>query len=158
MTSARIPILAIASVVWILDQFTKQLAQVGLADGPVRIIGSFLQLRLTSNSGAAFSFGANTTWVFTLLASAIVVGILWKAHEVAHIGWMFGVGGLLGGALGNLTDRLFRSPGFPEGHVVDFIALPNFPIFNVADIFITCSVALMFWLSFRGVPWERTHE
>ena len=71
---------------------------------------------------------------------------------------MFGVGGLLGGALGNLTDRLFRSPGFPEGHVVDFIAVPNFPIFNVADTFITCSVALMFWLSFRGVPWERSHD
>lgn len=156
MTSSRKPVLAIAFVVWVLDLLSKQWAQVALADGqPRHIIGSFLRLWLTSNSGAAFSVGTQATWVFTIVATVIAIGIVYKANVLGHFGWVIGFGGLLGGALGNLTDRLFRAPGFPEGHVVDFIALPNFPVFNVADSFITCSVALMFWLSFKGIPLER---
>lgn len=159
MTSARTPVLGIAFVAWLLDLLTKQWAQSALAGGRFRsILGRWLELRLTSNSGAAFSFGTSTTWVFTAIAAAVVVVIVWKADRIGHPGWILGIGGLLGGAVGNLTDRLFRAPGFPNGHVVDFIAVPNFPIFNVADSFITCSVALMFWLSFKGIPWERDDE
>lgn len=158
MTSARVPVLLVGFIVWLLDLLTKQWALTALADGRSRhIIGDVLRLRLTSNSGAAFSLGADSTWVFTIIATVVVAVIIWKAADIGHVAWMIGVGGLLGGAVGNLTDRLFREPGFAHGHVVDFIALPNFPVFNVADSFITCSVALMFWLSFRGVPWERTN-
>lgn len=159
MTSSRKPVLAIAFVVWLLDLLAKQWALVALADGrPRELVGPLLQLWLTSNSGAAFSFGTGATWVFTAIATAIAIGIVVKADRLGNAGWVIGFGALLGGALGNLTDRLFRAPGFPEGHVVDFIALPNFPVFNIADSFITCSVILMFWLSFKGVPMERGDE
>ena len=159
MTSARKPVLAIAFVGWLLDLLSKQWALGALADGhPREVLGSFLRLWLTANPGAAFSVGTGTTWVFTISATAIAIGIVWKANAIGHVGWMFGFGGLLGGALGNLTDRIFRAPGFPQGHVVDFIALPNFPVFNVADSLITCSVVLMFMLSFKGIAWERGDE
>lgn len=159
MSSARKPVIAIAAAVWMLDLLSKQWALVALADGhPRQVLGSWLQLWLTSNPGAAFSMGVDVTWVITIVAAAITVGIVYKAKDVVHIGWILGFGGLLGGALGNLTDRIFRAPGFPQGHVVDFIAVPNFPVFNIADSFITCSVILMFWLSFKGVSWERGDE
>ena len=154
--SARVPVVAIGLVVWLLDLLSKQWALSALADGrPRELLGDFLRLRLTSNPGAAFSVGTDITWLFTVIATVIVGLIVWHANRIGHRGWVVGVGGLLGGALGNLTDRLFREPGFAHGHVVDFIALPNFPVFNVADSFITCSVALMFWLSFKGIAWER---
>lgn len=151
--------LAIAFTVWLLDLLTKQWALTALADQrPRRVFGEFLQLWLTSNPGAAFSLGTGATWIFTAFAAGIAGVLVYKANTLRHLGWIAGFGGLLGGALGNLTDRLLREPGFPQGHVVDFIALPNFPVFNVADSFITCSVLLMFWLSFRGVPWDATDE
>lgn len=159
MKSARTPVLAIAFVVWFLDLVSKQWALSALADHrPRRVLGDFLQLWLTWNPGAAFSMGTGTTWVFTVFASAIAVMVVVKANVLRNVWWVVGFGGLLGGALGNLTDRLFRAPGFPQGQVVDFIALPNFPVFNVADSFITCSVVLMFWLSLRGVAWDVADE
>ena len=159
MTSARRPVLAIAFAVWFLDLVSKQWALTALADQrPRRIIGDVLQLWLTSNPGAAFSMGTGSTWIFTAFASGIAAVVIAKANVLRNGWWILGFGGLLGGALGNLTDRLFRAPGFPQGQVVDFIALPNFPVFNVADSFITCSVVLMFWLSFKSVAWDADDE
>lgn len=159
MTKARTPVLGMAFVVWFLDLLTKQWALSALADHrPRHVIGSFLQLWLTWNPGAAFSMGTGATWLFTIFSSVIVIVVVVKANTLRNGWWVLGFGGLLGGALGNLTDRLFRAPGFPQGQVVDFIALPNFPVFNVADSFITCSVILMFWLSFKGIPWDADDE
>lgn len=159
MTSARKPVLAIAFVIWFVDLVSKQWALSALSDHqPHRLIGSLLQFWLTSNPGAAFSMGTGATWIFTVFATTIAVAVVVKANQLRNMWWVIGFGGLLGGALGNLTDRVFRAPGFPSGQVVDFIALPNFPVFNVADSFITCSVILMFWLSFRGIAWDGDDE
>lgn len=159
MTSARKPVLAIAFVVWFLDLVSKQWALSALADHqPRQVLGDVVRLWLTWNPGAAFSMGTGTTWIFTVFSTVIAVVVIVKANALRNVWWAVGFGGLLGGALGNLTDRLFRAPGFPEGQVVDFIALPNFPVFNVADSFITCSVVLMFWLSMRGVSWDVADE
>lgn len=153
MRSPRIRVLAIACVVWLLDFSSKRWALSALADGQqIDLIGSFLRLRLTRNSGAAFSLGTGVTWLFTLIAIAVIIAILIAAARVRHWTWMVGFGGLAGGALGNLTDRLTQPPAFGLGHVVDFIAAPNFPVFNLADSAIVGSVALMVLASWRGIP------
>lgn len=143
--------------VWVLlDQASKMWAEAELTGRPpVPLLGDLLQLRLLYNPGAAFSMGTGSTWVFTVLASVVVVVLLWQAREVAHPGWRWAFGLLLGGAGGNLTDRLLRDPGPGRGHVVDFIELPNFPVFNIADIGITSAAVLIALLALRGVPLVR---
>lgn len=149
----RLLVLVIAFGVWLLDTLSKQWALQALAGGErVRVLGEFLQLRLTANPGAAFSMGTGVTWLFTLLAAAVVVGIVVRAGAVTHPMWQVGLGGLAGGAAGNLTDRLTQPPSPGLGHVVDFIALPNFPVFNLADCAIVGSVALLFLASARDLP------
>ncbi len=156
MRTPRSAVIGIAGFVWLLDVLAKRWALDALADGhAVRLLGSFLQLHLTANSGAAFSMGTGVTWVFTLLALAVVVFIATLSSRLVHPWWVVGLGGLMGGATGNLTDRLTRPPSFGMGHVVDFIALPNFPVFNVADMAIVGSVALMFLASWRNIPMTR---
>lgn len=143
---------------WIAaDQVTKVWAQAALADRePVRVVGELLQLRLVYNSGAAFSMGSGNTWIFTILASAVVLYLLWHTRVVEHSGWACALGLLIGGAGGNLVDRLVREPGFGRGHVVDFLALPNFPVFNIADIGITSAAILIGLLVLRGEGEPRT--
>ena len=131
---------------------------------PVPVLGEFLQLYYVRNPGAAYSLGSDVTWIFTI-ALAVVAGVIaWKAFGLNSRLWAVVLGLLLGGVLGNLTDRLFREPGFPVGHVVDMISMPWMmpAIFNVADIFIVTgmiSVALLvvFGLRFDGTR-ERDHE
>lgn len=137
---------------WVaLDQVTKYWAVRTLSgEPPVRVVGDWFQFRLVYNSGAAFSLGTGSTWVFTLLASVVVVVLLWYAPRVTHRGYAVALGLLIGGAGGNLVDRLLREPGFGRGEVVDFLALPNFPVFNVADIGITSAAVLIGLLVFRG--------
>lgn len=122
------------------DQFTKYLAIENLPpEEPVHIIGDFLIFYLVRNPGAAFSLGENVTWLFTIALAAVAVIIVWlAARRVRSRLWAVALGLLLGGVLGNLTDRLFREPGFAVGHVVDFIHTPWMmpAIYNVADIFI----------------------
>lgn len=143
----------VAVLVWLIDFTSKQWALTNLADGHrVRVIGDFLTLRLTANAGAAFSMGTNVTWLFTGLAAVVIVAILITSARVTSSAWLLGLGGLAGGAAGNLTDRLSRPPSVGLGHVVDFIAASNFPVFNVADSFIFCSVVLMFVASTLNVP------
>jgi len=145
--------MSFAILVWLVDLVSKQWALRNLADGhPVRIIGDFLTLRLTANPGAAFSMGTDHTWVFTILATAVIGFILVTSARVTSPIWLLGLGGLAGGAAGNLTDRLVQPPSLGLGRVIDFIATPNFPVFNLADTAIVCSVALMFIASTLSIP------
>jgi len=115
---------------------------------PVPLLGGFVTLQLIRNPGAAFSMGENFTVVLTIIAIAALVTVLAViVPRIRHIGWAVTIGFLLAGIAGNLTDRLFREPGPFRGHVVDFIQLPNFAIFNVADMFITAAAVLGIWLS-----------
>ena len=135
-----------------LDQLTKAWAVDSLTPGEPRdVLGSVLRLRLTFNPGAAFSFATNATWVLTLIAVVVVVAVLVTARRLRSTGWALAFGFLVGGALGNLTDRFIREPGGGQGHVVDFLQLPNWPIFNVADCSICTAAAIIVLLSFRGV-------
>ena len=128
------------------DQLAKHFALQNLPyQEPVHVIGDFLIFYLTRNSGAAFSLGADATWIFTIALSAVAVVIVWlAATRVRSRLWAVALGLLLGGVLGNLGDRLFRDPGFGVGHVVDFIDtpwmwfIPGMPggIYNIADMFI----------------------
>ncbi len=150
---------------WIaLDQASKQWAASALTDrAPVSVVGELLQLRLVFNSGAAFSLGTGSTWIFTILASVVIVMLLWNARRLGSGWWALALGLLIGGAGGNLVDRLAREPGFGQGHVVDFLALPNFPVFNVADIGITSAAVLIILMVLRGhsadgAPAQQDHQ
>jgi len=127
-------------VVLAADQFTKYLALANLPpEEPVHVIGDFLIFYLIRNPGAAFSLGEGVTWVFTIALAAVSVIIVWlAATRVRSRLWAVVLGLLLGGVLGNLTDRTLRAPGFPVGHVIDFINTPWMmpAIYNVADMFI----------------------
>ena len=103
------------------------------------------------NTGAAFSFGAGYTWIFSIVAVIVAIVILRTSRRLGSIWWAVALGGLLGGLLGNLIDRITRPPSPGMGYVVDFIQLPNFAVFNIADMFITCSAALMVILALRGI-------
>lgn len=146
------------------DQFVKHLTIENLPkEEAVPVLGDFLQLFYIRNSGAAFSLGSEVTWIFTIALTVVAGVIVWKAFGLRSRLWAVVLGALLGGVLGNLTDRLFREPGFGVGHVVDMISMPWMlpAIFNVADIFIVTgmiSVALLvvFGLRFDGTR-ERDH-
>jgi signal peptidase II len=143
----------VALAVYGLDQLTKYLIVTHLAEGQqVRTIGEALQFHFVKNSGAAFSIASGSTWIFSIAASAVTVFIILFARRIRSLGWAILFGMLLGGTAGNLTDRLFREPGFGVGHVVDFIQVYGFPaIFNVADSFIVSSMGLFIILTIRGV-------
>jgi signal peptidase II len=125
---------------------------------PVHVIGGFLQLTYTRNSGAAFSIGWGYTAVFSLIAIGVILVILRLARQLYSAPWALALGLLLGGAIGNLTDRIARAPGPFRGWVVDFIQFPHFAIFNLADAAITCGGVLMVLLAFRGLHPDGTDE
>jgi signal peptidase II len=141
------------------DLGSKELALALLEPGErVRVVGDALTLYLTSNSGAAFSLGTSYTLVLSWIAVAAVLGTLWFARRVASTGWALALGFLLAGVLGNLTDRVFREPGPMRGHVIDFLAFPNFPVFNVADICINVAAGLIILQTLRGIHLDGTRE
>jgi signal peptidase II len=149
-------IAVLAVVVLAADQFTKFLALQNLPyETPVPVIGDFLIFYLVKNPGAAFSLGEGVTWVFTIALAAVSVIIIWlAATRVRSRLWAVVLGLLLGGVLGNLTDRVFREPGFAIGHVIDFINTPWMmpAIYNVADMFIVTmmiGVALLVLVGLR---------
>ncbi len=145
--------LSVAGAVLILDQLTKWLAVTYLeGKPPVEVVGSVLKFTFVRNPGAAFSLGGGYTIIFSLLAAAVAIVIVRTARSLGSKAWAVALGGLLGGALGNLLDRIFREPGFLRGHVVDFIQLPYWAIFNVADMAVVCSAVLIVILTLRGVP------
>lgn len=127
-----------------LDQLTKELAIAALSDGSVMpVIGEILRFRLAYNDAAAFSLGVGQTWVLAIIACCAVLALLWFGPRAKNLTWTIIAGLVLGGAAGNLVDRLTRAPGFLNGHVVDFISIPfSFPIFNLADTFLVVGVSL----------------
>lgn len=143
----------------ILDQVTKWWAESALTRGePVPLVGELLQLHLTYNSGAAFSLGTGITPVITAIATLVALAIIWQAWRTRSLPWAITLGILLGGAVGNLVDRYFRAPGPGRGHVVDFLMLPNFPVFNIADIGVTAAAVAIVLLAMRGRLPDGTRE
>ena len=146
--------LAVVAVgVYGFDQLTKFLISTRLVENDsVDVLGQFLQFHFVKNPGAAFSLASGSTWVFSIVAAAVTVFIIVFARRIRSITWAVICGMLLGGTAGNLTDRLFREPGFGRGHVVDFIQVYGFgAIFNIADSFIVVSMALFIFASIRGI-------
>jgi len=144
---------ATAWTIWLFDFATKTWALTSLSSSePRKIIGSFLQLTLVHNPGAAFSFATGFTLVFSLLALSVVVAVVYFAPKITSGGWQLCIGLLLGGVLGNLTDRIFREPSFLNGHVIDWIQIPSWPVFNLADSAICVAAFIAFVLSLRNVP------
>ncbi|HET9139180.1 signal peptidase II [Actinophytocola sp.] len=150
----------VAVVVLIADVLTK-VAVVATLEGepPVRLLGGFVYLQLVRNPGAAFSMATGMTWVLSIIAVSVVVTIIWIMPKLRSVGWAIGLGLVLAGALGNLSDRVFRAPGPLQGHVVDFVSVfgPNaeyFPVFNVADSAIVCGGALIVLLALLGKDYD----
>lgn len=150
----RLPVLLSVSLgVLVLDLLTKLLAVRELTGrDPVVLVGGVLTLRLVRNPGAAFGMAQGLTVVLTVVALVVVVVILRMARRLRSGWWAVALGLVLGGAVGNLVDRLFRAPGPGRGHVVDFLELPKWPVFNLADSAIVVAGLLMVLLSARGVP------
>lgn len=131
-------------LVALIDQLTKIWAVAALTERVgVPVIGDTVQLLLIRNSGAAFSFATDATPLLSALAAAVVLGLLWYSTKVRNAWWASGLGLVLGGAAGNLVDRLVRAPGFLHGHVVDFVSVGWWPIFNVADSALTIGVVVL---------------
>lgn len=154
----RMPVLlGVAALAYVLDLVSKTLVVQHLEGHPaIPVLGSYLQLWATRNSGAAFGIGQGMTIVFTVIA-LIVIGVIARlSRRLFSVPWAIALGLLLGGALGNLTDRIFRSPGVLRGAVVDFIAPKDFAVFNLADSAIVCGGVLIVWLSFRGLDPDGT--
>jgi signal peptidase II len=149
----------VAAFVLAADAITKAIVVAHLReDQPVHLIGNVLELWLTRNSGAAFSVGTGQTIVFTLIAIAVIVAIVRTARRLYSLGWAIALGLLLGGAAGNLTDRIFRAPGLFRGDVVDWIGVTPryYPIFNLADSAIVCGGILIVVLAMRGYHLDGT--
>jgi signal peptidase II len=156
-------LVSVAAVVLICDIVTKVLAVKLLTPGqPVSIIGDTVTWTLVRNSGAAFSMATGYTWALTLVATGVVIGIIWMGRRLVSPWWALGLGMILGGATGNLVDRFFRSPGPLRGHVVDFFSVGWFPVFNVADPSVVGGAILLVALSLFGFdfdsPTRRTPE
>jgi signal peptidase II len=145
-------LLAVAVVVLAADIISKTIVVAKLSDrSPVQLLGGFLKLTESRNPGAAFSIGPSLTVVFSAIALGVIVFILRASRRIRSLAWAISLGLLLGGATGNLTDRLFRYPGPFRGDVVDWIWLPHWPVFNLADSSIVCGGVLAVLLAVRGV-------
>jgi signal peptidase II len=145
-------LLAVAVLALAADIITKTIVVATLSDRPpVRLLGGFLTLVVSRNPGAAFSIGPSLTIVFSAIAVGVIAFILRTARRIRSLPWAVSLGLLLGGATGNLTDRLLRSPGPLRGHVVDWIMLPHWPVFNLADSSIVCGGVLAVLLAIRGM-------
>jgi signal peptidase II len=146
----------------VLDLATKLVVVATIAPGEdVRVLGGLLYLTQWRNVGAAFSFAEGATVLFSLVAVAVAVVIVRTARRLYSTGWAVTLGLVLGGAVGNLIDRIFRDPGFLRGGVVDFLSVfgPDaryFPVFNVADSAITCGGILGVLLALRGIEFDGT--
>lgn len=151
--TVALTVAALAATVLAADQITKQLAIHELPPRqPVPVIGDALVLYLTRNPGAAFSLGESVTWIFTLALAAVAVAAIVMIRRVRSRAWAIVLGLLLGGVLGNLTDRMLREPAAGVGHVVDFISTPWLlpAVYNIADIFIVGSMIALALLILLG--------
>jgi signal peptidase II len=149
-------LLSVAAVVLALDVVTKVVAVKLLPPGqPVSIIGDTVTWTLVRNSGAAFSMATGYTWMLTLIATGVVIGIFWMGRRLVSPWWAVGLGMILGGAMGNLVDRFFRAPGPLRGHVVDFLSIGWWPVFNVADPSVVGGAILLVALSVFGFDFDQ---
>lgn len=146
LTALIVILLDLATKVWAVSRLENQ--------SDIKVLGEFLKFSFVRNPGAAFSVGTSVTWVFTLIAIAVSIAILLISRNVTNKPWAIALGGLLGGAVGNLIDRIFRSPEIFQGHVVDFISVPNYPMFNISDSAVVVSAIAMVILSLRGVEYQ----
>ena len=154
-------LIAVAAFVLAADIITKALVVAHLRpDQPVHLLGNVLEFWLTRNPGAAFSVGTGETAVFTVIAFGVIVYIARTARKLYSAGWAIALGLLLGGAMGNLGDRIFRAPGLFRGYVVDWIGVvPRYyPIFNLADSAIVCGGILTVILAMRGYHLDGTRS
>jgi signal peptidase II len=152
-------LVGVAVLVLALDIVTKVTVVATLSDrAPIRLLAGFLKLRVDRNPGAAFSFGPSLTILFSLIAITVIVVILRSSRRIRSLPWAVTLGLLLGGATGNLVDRIFRSPGVFRGWVVDWIQVPHWPVFNLADSAIVCGGILAVLLSARGIRLDGHRE
>ncbi|QJT01124.1 signal peptidase II [Streptomyces asoensis] len=154
----RIAVLfTVATFAYVIDLVSKMIVVAKLEhQAPIEIVGDWLKFEAIRNAGAAFGFGEAFTIIFTVIATAVIVVIARLARKLYSLPWAIALGLLLGGALGNLTDRIFRAPGVFEGAVVDFIAPKHFAVFNLADSAIVCGGILIVLLSFKGLDPDGT--
>jgi signal peptidase II len=152
-------LLGVSLTVLAADIVSKYLAVRELGDrNPVELLGGLLTLRLVRNAGAAFGVAQGLTILFTVVAVGVVVVILRLSRRLRSTAWAVALGLVLGGAVGNLVDRMFRAPGPGRGHVVDFLELPHWPVFNLADSAIVTAAVLMVLLSARGSSYDGTRS
>jgi signal peptidase II len=151
-------LLGVAAFVITADAISKAIAVAHIREySEIHLIGNLLMLTLTRNGGAAFNLGGTgMTIVFTAIAASVIAYILRAARNLRSTAWAIALGLLLGGASGNLIDRIFRAPGFLRGDVIDWIQLPHWPVFNVADSSIVCAGVLVVLLSMRGIRLDGT--
>ncbi|BAH49048.1 signal peptidase II [Rhodococcus opacus B4] len=155
----RLLLFAIAGAILATDLLTKILAVANIEPGrPVWLIGDVVSLRLVRNPGAAFSMATGMTWLLTLVAVGVVIGVVRIGRTLRSPWWALGLGLVLGGALGNLVDRFFRAPGVMQGHVVDFVSVGWWPVFNVADSAIVCGAILLVVLTLVGLEPDGTRK
>jgi signal peptidase II len=157
---ALIVLAIVALCVYVIDQVSKFLVVQNLTpEQEIPVLGQLLQFRFVENPGAAFSIGSGSTWIFSIIGTAVLIFVIWYAPRIRSLAWAVLFGLLLGGLLGNLTDRLVRAPGFGLGHVVDFLQIPLLPaIFNVADVGIVSSMGLFLILTIRGIALDGTRH
>ena len=151
-------LLIIGLAMIVLDSVSKSLALRALSSNPKEIIGSFLQLQLTSNSGAAFSLAPNATIFLSLLSFLAIVAIYLFSQSITSLLWGIALGFLLGGISGNLLDRIFRAPFLLRGRVIDWIRLPHWPVFNLADTSIVISAVTIAILLINDVKPRSHHD
>jgi signal peptidase II len=152
-----VTLVAVAVAIIVADLVTKIIAVAVINPGdPVEIIGDTITFKLVRNSGAAFSMATGYTWVLTIVALAVVVGIVRYSNRLGSVWWAVGLGLVLGGAVGNLIDRMFRSPGVLRGHVIDFVSVGWWPVFNVADSAVVCGAILLVGLTLFGFEFDGT--
>lgn len=150
-------LIGVAVVAYLIDLVSKMIVVAKLEHQPsIEVVGDLLRFTAVRNPGAAFGIGEAFTVIFTLIAASVIVVIVRLARKLYSTPWAVALGLLLGGALGNLTDRIFRSPGVFEGAVVDFIAPAHFAVFNLADTAIVSGGILIVILSFRGLDPDGT--
>lgn len=151
---------AVVTVAYSLDVVTKIVAVEYLAGPPVKtinVIPHVLDLTLVRNSGAAFGIATGYTAVLTAIAAIVCLVVIRLAARLRDPVWALGLGLLLGGAMGNLTDRFVREPEPMHGHVIDFLQLPNWPVFNLADCCVCVAAGLIALQSFRGIGLDGRH-
>jgi signal peptidase II len=143
----------VAWAVWIIDLATKIWAVENLSyRSNIKVIGDFFQLTYVRNPGAAFSFASGATVFLSLFSLFVMVVILHYSVKITSRGWAVVLGLVLGGILGNIIDRIFREPGVLRGHVIDWLQLPNWPVFNIADMAIVSAAVISMVLTARNIP------